>query len=73
MDELTPTQARLLELLDEVVLEERKARAAARNEEVSTLKKEVYTLRRKLMTITVQRDQWKESSARYRNKLLEKR
>ena len=70
MGELTPTQARLLELLDEIVLEERKARADALCDEVATLKKEVYALRRKLMTMTVQRDQWKESAARYRKSLL---
>jgi hypothetical protein len=70
---MTPIQARLLELLDEVTVAERKARAAEHVEQITAFKKEIYTLRRKLMAITVQRDQWKESSARYRNKLLEKK
>jgi len=68
---MTPIQARLLELLDEVTVTERKAHTEAYAEQVTAFKKEIYTLRRKLTAMTVQRDQWKESSARYRNKLLE--
>lgn len=36
-------------------------------------KQEAYTLRRKLMNITVQRDRWKEAATRYRKILLEKK
>ena len=73
MNDLTPTQLRLLEVLEEAITLDREDQDLVTKQALQMRTSELYVMRRKFTAMTVQRDEWKERAARYRKQFLEKK